>query len=104
SVTAETSTGVRSDIAALAQLKGDALLLVDAVTSIGGTELRADAWGVGVAYAGSQKCLGTPPGLAPFTLNQRAFARPVDAPRSWYLDLGLLGRSEERRGGKDGGL
>ncbi|HLV04524.1 alanine--glyoxylate aminotransferase family protein [uncultured Georgenia sp.] len=90
-VHAETSTGVRSDIAALGQLKGDALLLVDAVTSIGGTELRADAWGVDVAYAGSQKCLGTPPGLAPFTINERAFARRVETPRSWYLDLGLLG-------------
>src|SRR5690625_6275947 len=82
-VHAETSTGVRSDIAALGQLKGDALLLVDAVTSIGGTELRADAWGVDVAYAGSQKCLGTPPGLAPSTINERAAARRGGAPRAW---------------------
>ena len=90
-VHAETSTGVRSDIAALGELKGDALLLVDAVTSIGGTELRADAWGVDIGYAGSQKCLGVPPGLAPFTITERAFARRVETPRSWYLDLGLLG-------------
>jgi alanine-glyoxylate transaminase / serine-glyoxylate transaminase / serine-pyruvate transaminase len=94
-VHAETSTGVRSDIAALgAALKSaqsDALLVVDAVTSIGGIELRADDWGIDVGYAGTQKCLGVAPGLAPFTINDRAFARRVERPQSWYLDLGLLG-------------
>ncbi|HEU5044364.1 MAG TPA: alanine--glyoxylate aminotransferase family protein [Nocardioidaceae bacterium] len=90
-VHAETSTGVRSDIAALGAGKGDALLVTDAVTSIGGIELRADDWGVDVGYAGTQKCLGVPPGLAPFTINDRAFERRVERPRSWYLDLGLLG-------------
>jgi alanine-glyoxylate transaminase/serine-glyoxylate transaminase/serine-pyruvate transaminase len=69
----------------------DALLVVDAVTSIGGIELRADDWGIDVGYAGTQKCLGVPPGLAPFTIGDRAFARRVERPRSWYLDLGLLG-------------
>ena len=90
-VHAETSTGVRSDIAALGAGKGDALLLTDAVTSIGGIELRADDWGVDIGYAGTQKCLGVAPGLAPFTINDRAFARRIEKPRSWYLDLGLLG-------------
>lgn len=90
-VHAETSTGVRSDIAALGAGKGDALLLTDAVTSIGGIELRADDWGVDVGYAGTQKCLGVAPGLAPFTINDRAFGRRVEKPQSWYLDLGLLG-------------
>ncbi|WP_375001348.1 pyridoxal-phosphate-dependent aminotransferase family protein [Aeromicrobium sp. CTD01-1L150] len=90
-VHAETSTGVRSDVAALGAGKGDALLVVDAVTSIGGIELRADDWGIDVGYAGTQKCLGVAPGLAPFTINDRAFERRVEKPRSWYLDLGLLG-------------
>ncbi|GAA2033133.1 alanine--glyoxylate aminotransferase family protein [Terrabacter terrae] len=90
-VHAETSTGVRSDIAELGALKGDALLLVDAVTSIGGIELRADDWGIDIGYAGTQKCLGVAPGLAPFTINDRAFERRVEKPSSWYLDLGLLG-------------
>jgi alanine-glyoxylate transaminase/serine-glyoxylate transaminase/serine-pyruvate transaminase len=90
-VHAETSTGARSDIAALGAGKGDALLLVDAVTSIGGIELLADDWGIDVGYAGTQKCLGVPPGLAPFTISDRAFERRVERPRSWYLDLGLLG-------------
>lgn len=90
-VHAETSTGVRSDIGALGEIKGDALLITDAVTSIGGIELQADAWGVDVGYAGTQKCLGVAPGLAPFTINDRAWERRVENPRSWYLDLGLLG-------------
>ena len=90
-VHAETSTGVRSDVAALGAAKGDALLVVDAVTSIGGIELRADEWAVDVGYAGTQKCLGVAPGLAPFTINDRAFERRVEKPQSWYLDLGLLG-------------
>lgn len=90
-VHAETSTGVRSDVADLGAAKGDALLLVDAVTSIGGIELRADEWGIDVGYAGTQKCLGVAPGLAPFTINDRAFERRVERPSSWYLDLGLLG-------------
>lgn len=88
---AETSTGVRSDIAAIGAAKGDALLLVDAVTSIGGIELLADQWGIDIGYAGTQKCLGVAPGLAPFTINERAWQRRVTHPRSWYLDLGMLG-------------
>lgn len=94
-VHAETSTGVRSDIAALGaardQHRPDALLVVDAVTSIGGIEVRADDWGIDIGYAGTQKCLGVAPGLAPFTVNDRAFERRVQRPQSWYLDLGLLG-------------
>jgi alanine-glyoxylate transaminase/serine-glyoxylate transaminase/serine-pyruvate transaminase len=90
-VHAETSTGVRSDIAALGAVKGDALLITDAVTSIGGIELHADGWGVDVGYAGTQKCLGVAPGLAPFTITERAWERRVERPQSWYLDLGLLG-------------
>lgn len=47
--------------------------------------------GVDLAYAGSQKCLGVPPGLAPFTISDRAFERRVTKPANWYLDLNLLG-------------
>ena len=90
-VHAETSTGVVSDIKALGENKGDALLLADCVTSIGGMEISLDDWGVDIAYAGSQKCLGVAPGLAPFSISDRAFERRVEKPSSWYLDLGLLG-------------
>jgi alanine-glyoxylate transaminase / serine-glyoxylate transaminase / serine-pyruvate transaminase len=90
-VHAETSTGVRSDIATLGKLKGDALLITDAVTSIGGLELLADDWGIDVGYAGTQKCLGVAPGLSPFTISDAAFERRIKDPQSWYLDIGLLG-------------
>src|SRR4051794_25309406 len=89
-VHAETSTGVRSDLEALGAGKGDALLLVDCVTSLGGIPFLVDDWGVDIAYGGTQKCLGVPPGLAPVTLGERARARRNTKPQSWYLDLGML--------------
>ena len=93
-VAAETSTGVRNDVAPLAALSDtDTLLLVDAVTALGGTELQVDDWKIDACYSASQKCLGAPPGLAPVTLSPRAVevlrARTVPV-RSFYLDLGLL--------------
>lgn len=94
-VHAETSTGVRNDVAGLAaalrEAGRDTLLLADCVTSLGGIQVALDEWGVDIAYAGSQKCLGVAPGLAPFTLGERAWQRRVRCPRSWYLDLGMIG-------------
>src|SRR4051812_26560843 len=90
-VHAETSTGVRNDIEPLAAGKGDALLLVDCVTSLGGIPVEIDAWGVDIAYSGTQKCLGVPPGLAPLTMSELARSRFVSTPQSWYLDLGMIG-------------
>lgn len=90
-VHAETSTGVRNDIEPLGDGKGDALLLVDCVTSLGGIPVRIDDWGVDIAYSGTQKCLGVPPGLAPLTANRRAQERFVARSRSWYLDLRMIG-------------
>src|SRR4051794_34421664 len=86
----ETSTGVRNDIAALGAGKGDALLLMDCVTSLGGIEVDVDGWGVDIAYSGTQKCLGVPPGLAPLTVDPRAQERFVERSQSWYLDLRML--------------
>ncbi len=89
-VHAETSTGVRNDIAPLGHNKGDALLLVDCVTSLGGIEVAIDDWSVDIAYSGTQKCLGVPPGLAPMTVSDRALEALVDKPQSWYLDLNMI--------------
>jgi alanine-glyoxylate transaminase/serine-glyoxylate transaminase/serine-pyruvate transaminase len=91
-VHAETSTGVVNDIAALAAGKGDALLLADCVTSLGGIPVAIDQWDVDIAYSGTQKCLGVPPGLSPLTVSDRAMERLVERPSSWYLDLNLLAR------------
>lgn len=89
-VHAETSTGVRSDIAPIGAGKGDALLVMDCVTSVGGIPVEVDAWGVDIAYSGTQKCLGVAPGLSPFTASDRAIERLLPRPTSWYLDLNLI--------------
>ena len=90
-VHAETSTGVRNPVQEIAGLARahDALVLVDAVTSLGGMPLEVAAWDVDACYSGSQKCLGAPSGLAPIVFTPRALARRVPC-RSFYLDLGLL--------------
>jgi alanine-glyoxylate transaminase/serine-glyoxylate transaminase/serine-pyruvate transaminase len=94
-VHAETSTGAHqplADISALAHAAG-ALLVVDAVTSLGGHELDVDGWRIDACYSGTQKCLSCPPGLAPVTFGPAAIAA-LDARRtkvrSWYLDLSLI--------------
>jgi alanine-glyoxylate transaminase / serine-glyoxylate transaminase / serine-pyruvate transaminase len=90
-VHAETSTGVRNpvrEIAAAAHEAG-ALVLVDAVTSLGGHPLEMEAWGIDAAYSCTQKCVGAPSGLAPVAFAPTALARRVRC-RSFYLDLGLL--------------
>jgi aspartate aminotransferase-like enzyme len=99
-VHAETSTGVRNDIEPLGRRKGDALLLVDCVTSLGGIQVEIDGWGVDIAYSGTQKCLGVPPGLSPFTMSDRARARLVPKSRSWYLDLRMISDYVDAGGGR----
>ncbi|MGH9000592.1 MAG: pyridoxal-phosphate-dependent aminotransferase family protein [Acidimicrobiia bacterium] len=93
-VHAETSTGVRNEVAPLAALsETDTLLVVDAVTSLGGIPVEVDRWGIDACYSGTQKCLGVPPGLAPVTFSQRATERihsRSGPPQSWYLDLALI--------------
>ncbi len=94
-VNAETSTGAHQPIAEIGRLCRETgrLLVVDAVTSLGGTELSVDDWNIDVCYSGTQKCLSCPPGLAPITLNDRALARLHARKRkvsSWYLDMSLI--------------
>jgi alanine-glyoxylate transaminase/serine-glyoxylate transaminase/serine-pyruvate transaminase len=94
-VHAETSTGAwqpLSEMAAPVHENG-ALLLVDAVTSLGGCPVEVDGWGIDICYSGTQKCLSCPPGLAPLTLGPQAVEvlhhRRTKVP-SWYLDLTLV--------------
>jgi alanine-glyoxylate transaminase/serine-glyoxylate transaminase/serine-pyruvate transaminase len=92
-VHAETSTGVAQPLDGLADAcrDKDALLLVDCVTSLGGHPLDLDAAGVDAAFSGTQKCLNAPPGLAPFTVGERALGRVKDGRvPSWYFDLSLV--------------
>ena len=91
-VHAETSTGVRNDVNCIGAAKGDALFLIDCVTSLGGIPVEIDGWHVDLAYSGTQKCLGVPPGLSPFTASTRAIGALQATPRSWYLDLNMIAR------------
>ncbi|MFO1484845.1 MAG: alanine--glyoxylate aminotransferase family protein [Verrucomicrobiaceae bacterium] len=103
-VHAETSTGALQPLVGLAELvhsKG-ALLVVDAVTSLGGHELKVDDWGIDAIYSGTQKCLSCPPGLAPVSFGDRALAI-MDARKtkvqSWYLDVSMLRKYYTSGGG-----
>lgn len=91
-VHAETSTGVRNEIAPLADRPDRTLLLVDCVTSLGGIPVAIDDWRVDIAYSGTQKCLGVPPGLAPLTVSPAGVERVIERPRSWYLDLNMIAK------------
>lgn len=92
---AETSTGIKQPLQDLSRLakEGDALFMVDAVTSLGGNEVAVDDWNIDYCYSASQKCLGCPPGISPVAMSSRAHEvvknRKVK-PSSWYLDLALL--------------
>jgi (S)-ureidoglycine---glyoxylate transaminase len=118
-VHADTSTGILQPLEAIGQAchAVGALLVVDAVLSIGGCAVDVDGWGLDAAMGGLQKCLGGPPGLAPVTYSERlhaamAHASDTGAPRpdsavdggrwrpdSAYLDLARLEAAWiERRG------
>ncbi|MFN0038064.1 MAG: pyridoxal-phosphate-dependent aminotransferase family protein [Burkholderiales bacterium] len=94
-VHAETSTGVQSDAKALADIarRHDALTIMDAVTSLGGTPVLVDEWGIDATYSASQKCLSCTPGLSPITFNDRVVElvkNRKEKVHSWFMDLNLL--------------
>jgi alanine-glyoxylate transaminase/serine-glyoxylate transaminase/serine-pyruvate transaminase len=102
-VMAETSTGALQPIEEISDLVHDAgaLLLVDAVTALGGVPVEVDAWNIDAIYSGSQKCLSCPPGLAPASFSPKAMdviLHRKTKVASWYLDVSMLARywSEER--------
>lgn len=94
-VHAETSTGVRQPLEGMADLcrEHDCLLLVDTVTSLAGLPLFVDAWGIDIAYSGSQKCLSCPSGVAPLTIGPRAWDKICSRRQpiaNWYMNAELL--------------
>ncbi len=94
-VHAETSTGAISDAKLLCELanKHGCLTIVDAVTSLAGSELRVDDWGIDAIYSGSQKCLSAMPGLSPVSFSEKAihkFTHRKTPVTSWFLDLNLV--------------
>lgn len=95
-VQGESSSGVYQPLEGLAPIchKYNCLLAVDCVVSCGGVPILVDKWEIDVAFTGSQKALGVPPGLAPITINQRALDRINNRKTTipgFYLDLKLQG-------------
>ena len=94
-VQAETSTGAQQPLGEISRVvhENGALLLVDAVTSLGGLPVQVDEMEIDVCYSGSQKCLSCPPGLGPITLSPRAeqvLAERKTQVANWYLDLSII--------------
>ena len=94
-VHAETSTGAQQPLEDISRVvhENGGLLLVDAVTSLGGVPVQVDEIGIDVCYSGSQKCLSCPPGLGPITLSPRAEQVLSDRKSqvaNWYLDLTMI--------------
>jgi alanine-glyoxylate transaminase / serine-glyoxylate transaminase / serine-pyruvate transaminase len=94
-VLAETSTGAWQPMEEIARTvhESGSLLLVDAVTALGGVPVEVDAWKIDAVYSGTQKCLSCPPGLSPVSFSARAvetiLARKTKV-QSWYLDVSML--------------
>jgi alanine-glyoxylate transaminase/serine-glyoxylate transaminase/serine-pyruvate transaminase len=94
-VHAETSTGAQSDAATLTRLAHDhdCLVIADTVTSLGGTPVLIDEWGVDAVYSGTQKCLSCTPGLSPVSFSEAAQEKIKGRShkvQSWFLDLNLV--------------
>ena len=94
-VHAETSTGVQQPVEEIARMahKAGALIVLDAVTSLGCIPVEIDKWGIDACYSCTQKGIGAPPGLAPFTMSERAMEvvrKRKTKPRSWYLDVSII--------------
>ena len=94
-VHAETSTGVQSDAATLCEIARahDCLSIVDTVTSLGGTPVQVDEWGIDAVYSGTQKCLSCTPGLSPVSFSERAVDKIKNRQskvQSWFMDLNLV--------------
>lgn len=94
-VHAETSTGALQPLKEIAKIthEHDALLIIDAVTSLGGTPVSIDEVGIDACYSGTQKCISAPPGLSPVTFSERAIEvmeKKKEKVQSWYLDLTMI--------------
>ncbi len=95
----ETSTGVTTDVKSIAEVvkKTKAVLVVDAISGLGATDLQTDHWGVDVVVSGSQKGLMLPPGLAFVTLSAKAWELvPLSKNPKYYFDLTLAKKTAEK--------
>lgn len=94
-VHAETSTGAQSDAKTLCELAHahDCITIVDAVTSLTGSPLKVDEWGIDAIYSGTQKCMSCVPGISPVSFGDRAVEKIKNRKtkvQSWFLDMNLV--------------
>ncbi len=98
-VHSETSTGALAplaDLAAVVRRRSDALVIVDAVSSIGAAPVETDGWGLDFVFTGSQKALAVPPGLGLGVASTRLLERAAAVPgRGWYFDLLAYARAAQ---------
>lgn len=97
----ETSMGLINPLPKLADIvkKHGKLLFVDAVSSMGGTEIKVDKWDLDVCFASSQKCFGVPPGLGMGSVSKEALKLSENAKnKGWYFDFKLWERHQKDAG------
>jgi aspartate aminotransferase-like enzyme len=97
----ETSVGLINPLEQLAEVvkKHDKLLFVDAVSSMGGTEIEVDKWGLDVCFSSSQKCFGVPPGLGVGSVSEEALKKSETAEnKGWYFDFKVWEKHQKKKG------
>ena len=98
----ETSVGLLNPLSRLAEVvkAQGKLLFVDAVSAMGGVEIKVDDWGIDVCFTSSQKCFGIPPGLAVASVSEEALKRSERAKdKGWYFDFKLYEKNQKERSG-----
>jgi aspartate aminotransferase-like enzyme len=97
----ETSMGLINPLEQLAEVvkKYGKLLFVDAVSSMGGTEIKVDKWGLDVCFSSSQKCFGVPPGLGVGSISADALKKSETAEnKGWYFDFKVWQKYQQKKG------
>jgi aspartate aminotransferase-like enzyme len=97
----ETSVGLLNPLAKLADVvkSHGKLVLVDCVSSMGGTRIDVDKWGLDVCFSSSQKCFGVPPGLSIGSVSEDAFkVSETVANKGWYFDFKVWQKYQQKKG------
>ena len=97
----ETSMGLINPLQKLAEVgkKHGKILFVDAISSMGGVEIKVDKWGLDVCFSSSQKCFGVPPGLAVGSVSEEALKKSeVAKNKGWYFDFKLFEKYQKDAG------
>jgi aspartate aminotransferase-like enzyme len=97
----ETSMGLINPLEQLAEVakKHGKLVLVDAVSSMGGAEIKVDKWGLDVCFSSSQKCFGVPPGLGVGSVSEAALEKSATVEnKGWYFDFKVWEKYQQKKG------